>query len=56
MSNNIRTNLFTIYIWVATFTSAIFKGKIQPWTYSQLIIPTTEFYPSFKRYSRREVK
>lgn len=30
MSNNIRTNLFTISIWVT-----IFKGKIQPWIYSQ---------------------
>lgn len=36
MGNNIKTNLFTINVWVATLTLAFFKGKVQPWTYSQL--------------------
>lgn len=29
MSNNVRTNLFNINIWVAIPTSTLFIGKIQ---------------------------
>lgn len=64
MSNNVRTNLLNINIWAAIptsaffffFTSTVFTGMIQPWIYSQLIKPTPEFYPWYKRYIRRGVK